>query len=121
MASTTLKGIIKEIKPIEYYGEGNTGRRQTMVLFEPGYVNEYGEKKGRDHMWGIDIFNEKIDALALNNNCVDKKATVEVYLGSSEFQKKDGSGNIYIVSVNLKELKLGDRVQAKDDDGFANF
>lgn len=124
MATTTLKGIVKEVKPIEYYGEGNQGRRQTLVLFVPGYVNQYNEKLSQDEIWGIDIFNKKIEEFGLNSNCLSKKADVEVYLSGKEFDKKDGTGKMYAISARLKSIKLGDVVnyqmettgETKDDD-----
>lgn len=124
MATTTLKGIVKEVKPVEYYGEGNQGRRQTLVLFVPGYVNQYQEKLSQDEVWGIDLFNKKIEEFGLNANCLSKKAEVEVYLSGKEFDKKDGSGKMYAISARLKSIKLGEVVnyhtetsnQPKDDD-----
>ncbi len=110
MATTTLKGIVKEVKPIEFYGEGNKGRRQTVVLFVPGYVNQYKEKLSQDEIWGIDLFNKKIDDFGLNSNCLSKKAEVEVYLSGKEFDKKDGSGKMYAISARLKSIKLGEQV-----------
>ena len=124
MATTTLKGIVKEVKSVEYYGEGNQGRRQTLVLFVPGYVNQYQEKLSQDEVWGIDLFNKKIEEFGLNANCLSKKAEVEVYLSGKEFYKKDGSGKMYAISARLKSIKLGEVVnyqtetsyQPKDDD-----
>lgn len=108
MATTTLKGIVREIKPIETYG--TNGRRQTLVLFVPGYINEYQEKITKDEIWGIDLFNKKIDDENLNSNCISKKAEVEVWLSGTEFDKKDGSGKMYAISARLKSIKLGESV-----------
>lgn len=110
MASTTLKGIVKEVKPVEFYGEGNTGRRQTVVVFVPGFTNEFGEKVTKDELWGIDLFNKKIDEHALNQNCVSKKVEVEAWLSSREFDRKDGAKG-YGISATLKSIKLGDTVK----------
>lgn len=112
MATTTLKGIVKEIKPVEYYGEGNQGRRQTMVLFVPGYVDEFGDKKGRDETWGIDIYNKNIEKHNLNSNCVDKRAKVEIFVSSTALPKKDSDGVWFAISANLKTIQFSDRPEA---------
>lgn len=120
MATTTIRGIVKEVSEIENYSE--TGRRQTLVLFVPGYVNEYQEKIGKDEVWGIDIFNKRIEHFALKANCLSKKAEVEVYLSGREWEKDGKRG--YSISATLKSIKLGDVVQPStnvdqtDEDGL---
>lgn len=109
MATTIIKGVVKDILPIEHYGEGNVGRRQTLVVFVPGYVDQYGEKKAKDEEWGVDIYNARIEHFALNSNCISKKADVEVYLTGRRWQTDEKSG--YSVSVTLKSIQLGDAVQ----------
>lgn len=127
MATTTLKGIVKSVNPVEFYGEGNTGRRQTVVIHVPGYTDSFGIKQGRDETWGIDIFNKKIDEFNLNSNCLQKRAECEVYLKGQEFKKKDGSGNWYAIQATLKSIKLGDAVQVvleqegSSDDDYIPF
>lgn len=120
MATTNLKGIVKDVLPVEFYGDGNTGRRQTLVLFIPGYVDNYGVKKGQDELWGIDIYNKKIDEFGLNSNCVSKRADIEVYVSGKEFDKKDGSGKWYGISATLKSIKLGESVQIPQTAGSAS-
>lgn len=109
MATTTLKGIVKDVLPIEYYGETNEGKRQTIVVFVPGYVNGYGEKKSKDEVWGIDIFNNKIEEFGLNSNCISKKVNVEVYLSGREWTKDDKSG--FSISARLKSITLGEVIE----------
>lgn len=107
MAITTLKGIVKELKPIETYGDmSKPGRKQTVVLFIPGYTDQWtGEKKGPDEEWGIDIFNEKIEEHGLNVNCVDKKAEMEVRLRGRSYNRTDGEKG-YSIGATLKSIKL---------------
>lgn len=119
MATTSLKGIVKEILPVEYYGEGNSFRKQTLVLFIPGYTNQYGEKKGADQTWGIDVHNEKIEEFGLNSNCIGKKADVEAYLTGKEFDKKEQQGKWYAISARLKSIKLGDTVFTQADNDLS--
>lgn|SRR5690606_7518811 len=113
MAITTLKGIVKEVKPIEYYGEGNSGKKQTVVIFIPGYVDQWtGEKKGPDEEWGVDIYNEKIQEHGINLNCVDKKAEVEVRLRGRSYDRDNG-GKGYSIGATLKSIKLMDDAGTK--------
>lgn len=120
MATTKLKGIVKEVSPIETYGETNQGRRQTLVVFVPGYVDSYGQKRSNDEEWGIDIFNNKIDEFGLNSNCLSKKVDVEVYLSGRRWEKDEKSG--YSISARLKSISLGEKVQIShevpEDDGL---
>lgn len=117
MATTTIRGIVKEITAIENYSD--TGRRQTLVVFVPGYVNEYQEKIGKDETWGVDIFNKRIEHFGLNSNCLNKKAEIEVYLGGREWEKDGKKG--YSISATLKSIKLGEIIQVaqtEDADGL---
>ncbi|GGH28414.1 hypothetical protein FAZ19_19820 [Sphingobacterium alkalisoli] len=127
MATTTLKGIVKDVLPVETYNDG-TGRKQTIVLFIPGYVDQWsGEKKGADEEWGVDIFNDNIEKHSLNNNCIDKKAEVEVYLKGKAYDKKDGSGRAFLIGASLKTIKLLEsagtafKESATGDDGDLPF
>lgn len=106
MAITKIQGIIKEITPVQHYGQNNEGRKQSIILFVPGYVNQFGEKTGSDEEWQIDLFNKAIDHHNLNSNCIDKKAEIECYLSSRSFDRKDGAGKWYSISANLKTIKL---------------
>jgi|GEM_PF-1895215 len=120
MATTTLKGIVKEVKPIEFYGEGSQGRRQTLVLFVPGYVDEFGDKKGRDETWGIDIYNKNIEKHNLNSNCVDKRAKIDIYISSSELPKKDSDGVWYAISATLKNIQFSERTDNQNTSDLAS-
>lgn len=107
MAITTLKGIVKELRPIETYGESsNPGKKQTVVIFIPGYTDQWtGEKKGPDEEWGIDIFNEKIQEHGLNVNCVDKKVELEVRLRGRSYDRTDG-GKGFSIGATLRSIKI---------------
>ena len=118
MATTSFKGIVEKTE-ISNYGEGaKAGKRQTIVVMVPGYVDGYGEKKGADEKFQIDQFNDNIEKNPITKDDIGRKIDVEVYLKGREFDRKDGEGKAYAVGLNIKSFKLGDRVQnaAQDDD-----
>lgn len=110
MAKIQLKGIVKHVSSVETVGDKGT-KKQSVGLFVPGYVDEFGDKKGRDEEWEIDLFNEKITNLGLNNNLVDKRAVVTVYVSSNRVQNRDGK-DIFIINANLGDIKLLEPNQA---------
>lgn len=126
MATTILRGIVKDVLPVESYGDG-AGKKQTIVVFIPGYVDQWtGEKKGADQEWGVDIFNEYIATHGLNINCVDKKVEMEVNLRGRSYDRSDGQKG-YSIGATLKSIKLmedagmGFKETATKDDGDLPF
>lgn len=111
MATTTFRGIVKKVF-IENYGEvSNPGKRQTLIILVPGYVDQYGEKRGADEMYEINQFNESINKNPISADDIDRKIEVEVYLKGREFDKKDGSGKAYAVGLNVKSFTLREKTQ----------
>lgn len=106
MPKVTLKGIIKDVTPVETYGENNQGRRQAIILFVPGYVDSFGDKRGRDEEWSIDAYNENIDKHGLGTLKAGSRVEVEIWISSREFDKKDGTGKAYITSCNLRSINV---------------
>jgi len=119
MATTSFKGIVEKTE-ISNYGEGErTGKRQSIVVMVPGYVDGYGEKKSADEKFQIDQFNDNIEKNPITVDDIGRKIDVEVYLKGREFDRKDGEGKGYAVGLNIKSFKLGDRVKVateQDDD-----
>ncbi|MGJ1296525.1 hypothetical protein ACR777_20100 [Sphingobacterium spiritivorum] len=116
MAQLTLKGIVKEVSSVEEYGkESKKGRRQSFILFIPGFVDDFGEKRGSDEEWQIDIFNDNIEKYGLNTNTIDKKVEVDVYISGRSYEKKEG-GKGYAVNVNLKSIKEFGKANKFGDD-----
>jgi len=115
MATTTLKGIVKHVLPIETYGDG-AGRKQTIVVFIPGYVDQWtGEKKGADEEWGIDLFNKNIDEYKLGRDAVDRKVEAEVYLKGRSYDRADGKKG-YSIGATLKSIRLLEHAGTNFDD-----
>lgn len=124
MAKIILKGIVKRVMPAVNYGSGSqAGRRQSVILFVPGYTDEFGDKKGQDEEWQLDIFNEKIEKLALNTNLHEKRVEAVVYVNSRKFQKRDTGEDMWMMSANLGSLKLHETTanqtaQSNGNDGW---
>ncbi|MDB4919827.1 hypothetical protein [Mucilaginibacter sp.] len=103
MAKLELKGIVTDVFPVETVGQNQT-RKQSLILTVPGYVDEYGDKKGEDELWRLDAIGDKIDALnmpAANG----KKAKISVFINSKKISKADGSP-MYIINVNINKIEL---------------
>lgn len=101
----TLKGIIKEVGQVETIGQ-NAIKKQTIILFVPGYVDQFGDKKGRDEFWPLDIMGDRVSALNIQPSAVKQKAEVTLYITGNAFEKKDQSGTGYTINANLAEIKL---------------
>lgn len=118
MPKVTLKGIIKAVLPVETYGDNNQGRRQSIILFVPGYVDEFGDKRGRDEAWSIETFNDGIEKHGLSNIQQGSRAEVEFYINSREFDKKDGTGKTYMTSSSVRNIKIIAGPQPSDNLDF---
>jgi len=107
MAKITLKGIVKHVTTVESYGTGSTqGTRQSLILFVPGYVDGWGDKKGQDEEWQLDVFNDKIQRLGLNSNLVDKRVEAVVYVTSKRYKRRDNGADMWMIGATLNEVKL---------------
>lgn len=102
---TVLKGFIKEVGKIEEVGANNT-KKQTLILFIPGYVDQFGDKVGRDEHWPIDVMGEKTSTLNITADAIEQKAELTVYISGNAFQKRDLAGTGYAINANLFEIKL---------------
>lgn len=105
MAKIELRGIVKEVTKVEHIGAGGQTRKQSLILFVPGYVDQFGEKRGEDEEWSLDIFNNKIEQFALNDNLIDKKVVCIVYVNSRCVKLDDGR-EFYNVNSNLANISL---------------
>jgi hypothetical protein len=100
-----LKGVIKEVGAIETVGEKLT-KKQRIILFVPGYVDQFGEKKGRDEHWPLDVMGDNVAKLNLQNTAVKQKVECTVYISGNVFDKVDLSGVGYAINANLVEVKM---------------
>lgn len=114
MATTILKGIVQSVK-VETYGDDQSGKRQTIIVFVPGYTDQYGEKKAADEVYEVNQFNKSIEKNVITSADVNRKIDIEAYLKGREFDKKDGSGKAYIIGLNLKSMTLGDKIKVEGE------
>lgn len=102
MATVTLKGTIQSVTENEKKSEKFFVQKFTLNV--SGYVDEYGEKTGKDQIFPIDNINEKaINAKDLAS-AVGAKATVECYLNANEFEK-EGKKQIAL-NLKLKSIQF---------------
>lgn len=105
MAKITLKGTVKEVKPVQTYGDTNQYRKQSVILFIPGYVNEFGEKMGPDEEWELEASNQRIDTLKIADLQVGERLEVTTYISGVGYDRKDGSGRGYFINARIGDIK----------------
>lgn len=109
MAKIELKGIVKSVSQIENIGKDSATRKQSLILFVPGYHDEFGDQKGKDEEWRLDVFNKKIDDLNLNSNVIDKRVRCIIYLNSQRVEGKEPNApEMYFINANLSDMKVVD-------------
>lgn len=111
MATLKTKGFITactEKKQTEKSGE-----YVELLFMEPGRVNEFGEKVGKDSVFRLSAFGkaiEKVPALWLGKDLHTEtvqgvKCEVSVYVNGSYIQKDGTDKGFYNVNLNLSDLK----------------
>lgn len=110
MPKITLKGTFISVTPARKVGE--TGKEifiQDLIFKVPGYVDSFGDKKGQDEYWQIQIIGE--DNVRKHNLSIDletQKATLNVWInskylpGTQENKKPD----MYIINAVLADYQL---------------
>lgn len=105
MPKIQLKGIIKDVSKIGVIGTNPPAKHQTVTLLVPGFTDSYGEKRAKDELWKIHVIGEKVNHFNLDEqNILEKKANVEVYLNSNTVIR-DGEPKSFI-SANLAKLEI---------------
>jgi len=103
MAKIELKGVIRQVTPVTTVGANNT-KKQSVILFIPAYVDEFGDKKGQDEMYELGIIGDAVAKLNLTAAAVNQKAKCTVYISGREFTKEDKT--MYFISANLNAIEL---------------
>lgn len=111
MAKITLKGIIHEVGNIEYVGEKEYPK-QFIIIFVPEYVDEYGEKKGKDEHWQVTLFGNNVDKFNIQPRNLNAKVKVDLYLKSMKYEGRDGKIG-YMINADLASIEY---VAAKPQD-----
>ena len=119
MAKIELKGTIRLVNQMEEIGENKT-KKKSFIFDVKGYTDDFGEQKGRDQAWKIDVIGEDrikrfLDVIGPVMEGV--KGTAIVYVESTEVAPKgemDKNGrqvpstkpNMFIVNNNLAEFLI---------------
>lgn len=111
MAKIELKGIVKGVTEVQNVGKDGATRKQSIILFVPGYRDEFGDQKGEDEEWKLDMFNKRIDDIGANSNLIDKRVKCIVYINSSKVIGKEGE-TLHFVNTNLGKIQLAENATA---------
>jgi hypothetical protein len=103
MAKLELKGVFTEVGAVRTVGEKET-RIQDLMFLVPAYRDGYGEVKGDDEVWNVQVMGKRIDDLKLDATFVGKKAKLTCFANSKTFTK-DGKTSIF-VNISLGSLEL---------------
>jgi hypothetical protein len=106
MAQTILKGKIVAIGPITKVGDKQT-ELQYMILSVAGYVDGFGDKKGKDQQWCLQALGKKVTNLNMTAVLVEKKAEVKCYLDSQYLEPKEaGKEGLYIINATIASFEI---------------
>lgn len=102
----TQNAIIKVIGPVLYETFGNKMQdKQQLILLVPGYVNQFGERQGKDEYWEYTLTGKLVKEIDLAKNFKpDDKITVEGYLNSQSYQVE--TAKPYSYKIRLATIKL---------------
>lgn len=102
-----IKGFVKSVGPVISKTAADRSKfhyEQSILILIPGYVDQFGDKKGEDEIWEFKIFNDAIDKHNLHATIEGRKAVVDGYLNSRAF-KKNGV-EAYALNLRLADIKL---------------
>ncbi|RQO65103.1 hypothetical protein DBR40_24850 [Pedobacter sp. KBW01] len=107
MAKIELKGYILTVNQPETVGEKNTAK-QTIIFKVPGYVDGFGDKKGQDEEWPLDILGDNVSKLNMTRDHQGKKAKCIVYVNGQKFTRKTDNTEGWIINAKLHEIQVFD-------------
>lgn len=109
MAKISLKGWLVNVGDLVEVGANRT-IKQSVIIKVPGWVDQFGEKKGRDEYWEADMLNDAIDKFNIRDHQKNAKVEVELYVNSSWYENKETGKTGCIVNVRLASIKFLDNV-----------
>jgi len=107
MAKIQLKAVVKTVTSVSSrVGRDNrTNTFQGLIVTVPGYVDGFGEKKGKDEDWEIQLINDTITKHdLLSKNLQGKKVIVDAYLNSNAFIHNGEQK--YALNLNLASIEV---------------
>ena len=83
-----IKGIARTITDVLSKTSNNkTTRFQSLIVTIPGWTDSFGEKKGKDEDWEVQLINESIEKHNLAaKNLTGQKVIVKAWLNSRTYQ-----------------------------------
>lgn len=116
MAKIQLKGKVIAVLPVETVGEKNT-KKQSLVFQVPAYVDAFGDRRGEDEMWRVDVIGEeRISKFNLTDTLEGKNATIDLYINSNRIDKRAKTATtperaeMFIINAVLADFKIYERV-----------
>lgn len=94
-----LKGKILVVNPTITVGVNNL-KKQVIHLHMTGEQNEFGDAKGPDQIWEINVLGEHIEKVSLTKQDEGKLGTATVFLNSKTVRGNAGV-DIYIINATL--------------------
>lgn len=107
MPKIQLKAIVKRVTPVSSRSgkDNRTNSFQGLIVTVPGFVDSFGEKKGKDEDWEIQLINDAITKHdLLSKNLQGKKVVVEAYLNSNAFIHNGEQK--YALNLNLASIDV---------------
>jgi hypothetical protein len=106
-----LKGFFVKDQAFKEELFGET-RVQKFVFLVPGYVDSFGDKKGKDEFWELSIMGDRIDEFKLPKTILESfKAKVTCYINSKlwyqkeDIQREKPQFSIYAVVAKIEHVK----------------
>lgn len=81
MAKLELKGTITNVGAVEQVGLKEMNK-QLIVLSVPAYTDSFGDKKGNDEDWLLEIIGDNVYNLSLTEQHIGKRVKCTVFVES---------------------------------------
>lgn len=107
MKIENMKGFIRAVSAIQELSDEKKTKIQYMVIEVPGRVDAFGEKKGKDQQWLLQVLGERIKELNLKTDMQGCKAAVTFYAESFCLEaKEEGKNPFYVVNNTLASYQI---------------
>lgn len=114
MPKIQLKGKVSAVYAQETVGTGDkTLQKQTFIFLVPSWKDGFGDIKGKDEFWEIDVIGEdNIKKFALSTDMEGENAIVDLYINSNTIPAKPAAGTEAakperrIINANLATFAL---------------
>lgn len=105
MAKIELKGYVLFVNRPETIGEKQTPK-QVLILRVPAFRDEFGDTRGQDEEWPLDILGDNVAKFDLRPEAIGKRAKCTVYLNGQKFTKKADNTEGWTINARLGAIEL---------------